>query len=108
MTLEPCWDLSMEIAGKVLDPRAQSSSKAASISGSTRLKLSRAYPTNQIHMSIFDELNSVKEMVGLLFEQRSSAAIDGLEGDNSILERGEKSLVRLEELINDLDPQGVK
>lgn len=59
-------------------------------------------------MTIRQELARVKKMVYLLFEQRSSAAIDGLEGDNKILVRGEKSLVRLEELIDDLDPEGVK
>lgn len=42
------------------------------------------------------KLKEVKKGWDLLVDQRSSAAIDGLEGDNSIIEKGEKAL---EELI---------
>lgn len=54
--------------------------------------------------TIFDELARVKQMVGILVA-RSTLTI---KAEGKIVDRGRKALVRLEELIVDLDPEGVK
>jgi hypothetical protein len=46
-------------------------------------------------------LDEIKAMVELLISQRSSAAIEGLEGDNTIIEIGEIALAKLEKLVMD-------
>lgn len=57
--------------------------------------------------TIKEELQNVKKGWNLLLLQRATKHECIGEGD-SIIEAGTKSLARLEELIEDLDPEGVK